>query len=198
MVGWHHWLNENEFEQAPGVGEGQGSLLCCSPVNWLTDHDVWGLSRTTQRLVSSRRYLQSCGWHISWDLSLLARTCTCGLIRWPLHFLTVDWILRASQKARWKLYHLWWCSIASAWVTYQPDSREGNRDAILQCEECQGHIVKVQGMGELVPIILENNLLHFSPYFSPPFPVLLLALCFLLSFSFPTPQTSPLPTLTFN
>ena len=31
MVGWHHRLNVHEFEQAPVVGEGQGSLVCCSP-----------------------------------------------------------------------------------------------------------------------------------------------------------------------
>ena len=31
MVGWHHQLNGHEFEQAPGDGEGQGSLECCSP-----------------------------------------------------------------------------------------------------------------------------------------------------------------------
>ena len=30
MVGWHHWLNGHEFEQAPKVGDGQGSLACCS------------------------------------------------------------------------------------------------------------------------------------------------------------------------
>ena len=30
MVGWHHQLNERKFEQAPGNGEGQGSLACCS------------------------------------------------------------------------------------------------------------------------------------------------------------------------
>ena len=30
MVGWHHWLRQ-KFEQAPGVGDGQGSLECCSP-----------------------------------------------------------------------------------------------------------------------------------------------------------------------
>ena len=47
MVWWHHWLNGHEFEQAPGVGDGQGSLACCSPwgckksdltewLNWLT------------------------------------------------------------------------------------------------------------------------------------------------------------------
>ena len=31
MVGWHHRLNGHEFEQAPGDGEGQGGLVCCSP-----------------------------------------------------------------------------------------------------------------------------------------------------------------------
>ena len=30
MVGWHHWLDRHEFEQAPGVGDGQGSLAWCS------------------------------------------------------------------------------------------------------------------------------------------------------------------------
>ena len=29
--GWHHRLNGHEFVQAPGDGEGQGSLVCCSP-----------------------------------------------------------------------------------------------------------------------------------------------------------------------
>ena len=38
MVGWHHWFNGHEFEQAPGDGEGQESL--CSAVhggtkNWI-------------------------------------------------------------------------------------------------------------------------------------------------------------------
>ena len=31
MVGWCHWLNGHAFEQIPGVGDGQGSLACCSP-----------------------------------------------------------------------------------------------------------------------------------------------------------------------
>ena len=43
LVGWHHWLNGHEFEQAPGDGEGQGSLACYSP---------WGYkqSNITERL----------------------------------------------------------------------------------------------------------------------------------------------------
>ena len=31
MVRWHHWLNGHEFEQAVGVGDGQGSLVWCNP-----------------------------------------------------------------------------------------------------------------------------------------------------------------------
>ena len=31
MVGWHHQLDGYEFEQAPGVGDGQGCLMCYSP-----------------------------------------------------------------------------------------------------------------------------------------------------------------------
>ena len=31
MVGWHLRLDGLEFEQAAGVGDGQGSLVCCSP-----------------------------------------------------------------------------------------------------------------------------------------------------------------------
>ena len=42
MVGWHHWLNGQEFEHAPGDGEGQGSLVSCSPWDrkeWTWLHD---------------------------------------------------------------------------------------------------------------------------------------------------------------
>ena len=53
MVGWHHWLNGHEFEQAQRDGEGQGSLACCSP--WgrkeldMTDQ----LNRTETRITLS-------------------------------------------------------------------------------------------------------------------------------------------------
>ena len=52
IVGWPHQLNGHEFEQAPGVGDGQGGLVCCSPwgckeshtmeqLNWLTDIHIY-------------------------------------------------------------------------------------------------------------------------------------------------------------
>ena len=39
MVRWHHRLDGHEFEQALGVGEGQGSLTCCSP--WGSQSHKW-------------------------------------------------------------------------------------------------------------------------------------------------------------
>ena len=55
MVGWHQWLDGHEPEQARGVGDGQRSLVCCSPwgpngadterLNWLTGTVARGGSR---------------------------------------------------------------------------------------------------------------------------------------------------------
>ena len=42
MVGWHHWLNGHEFEQTLGVGDGHGSLACCSPWGSQRVRDNWG------------------------------------------------------------------------------------------------------------------------------------------------------------
>jgi len=39
MVGWHHGLNGDEFEQTPGDSEGQGSLVCCSSLGGGVRHD---------------------------------------------------------------------------------------------------------------------------------------------------------------
>ena len=52
MVGWHHWLYGHEFEQALGVGEGQGSLACCSP---------WSLKESdmTERLNNNNLWFKS-------------------------------------------------------------------------------------------------------------------------------------------
>ena len=36
---WHHWLDGREFEQALGVGDGQKSLVCCSPWGRRVEHD---------------------------------------------------------------------------------------------------------------------------------------------------------------
>ena len=40
MVGWHHQLNGHEFEQAPGGGEGQRSLVCFCAWGYRFGHDL--------------------------------------------------------------------------------------------------------------------------------------------------------------
>jgi len=67
MIGWHHRLDGHEFEQVPGVGDGQGSLACCSPwgrkgsdttepLNWteclLNLHGVQGPLLSTWEILS--------------------------------------------------------------------------------------------------------------------------------------------------
>ena len=39
MVGWHHQLDGHEFEQIPGVGDGQGGLACCHPWGHRVGHN---------------------------------------------------------------------------------------------------------------------------------------------------------------
>ena len=58
MVGWHHWLDGHEFEWTPGVGDGQGSLVCCSPwghkqsdtAEWLNNNRSPEADRRAERL----------------------------------------------------------------------------------------------------------------------------------------------------
>ena len=58
MVGWYHWLNAHEFEQAPGAGDRKGSLTRCNP---------WGRkeSDTTKQL----NWTELCDWPVSKHLN---------------------------------------------------------------------------------------------------------------------------------
>ena len=44
MVRWHHQHDGHEFEQAPGVSDGQGGLVCCSP----RDHREQDMTKVTE------------------------------------------------------------------------------------------------------------------------------------------------------
>ena len=57
MVGWHHWLGGHEFEQAPGVGDGQGSLVCCSP---------WGHKELNKTDQLTQQQLNHCCNHVEY------------------------------------------------------------------------------------------------------------------------------------
>ena len=75
MVGWHHQLDGHEFEQALGVGDGQGSLVCCSP---------WGQkeSDTTELTILSQSAEKAMMGQAVWGLDLSAgkKNLTCQMI----------------------------------------------------------------------------------------------------------------------
>ena len=59
MVGWHHRLDGLEFEPALGVGNGQGSLVCCSP--WgCKELDTTELNGTVQILATESLTKAAC------------------------------------------------------------------------------------------------------------------------------------------
>ena len=63
IVGWHHRLNGHEFEQAPGDGEGQRSLACCSH---------WGCkeSHTTEKRKNNNFSLRTKPWRCSLNIGI--------------------------------------------------------------------------------------------------------------------------------
>ena len=74
MVGWHHWLDRHEFEQAPGVGDGQRSPACC--FRWgckeldMTELDcTWGLYSAGCKVRVSLTY-GICPWWVVLDQCL--------------------------------------------------------------------------------------------------------------------------------
>ena len=72
MVGWHHWLSRHEFEQALGDGEGQGSLVCCSP--W--GRKEWDMTKQLNTTATQiKRFLAEHVW-IEWELTRW-KVCMC-------------------------------------------------------------------------------------------------------------------------
>ena len=87
IIGWHHWLSGHEFEQALGVGDGQGSLARCSPLGCKE-------SDTTERLHWTNTILGSLIFFfsfifISWRLITL-QYCSgfCHTSTWISHGFT--------------------------------------------------------------------------------------------------------------
>ena len=83
MVGWHHWLNGHEFEQALGVGDRQGSLVCCSP---------WGHREldTTERLNQTKLLSERKNIRIK--------------NKNPVHHFIITFPLQL-KKFRWRIFH---------------------------------------------------------------------------------------------
>ena len=72
MVGWHHHLGGHDFELAVGIGDGQGSLMCCSP---------WG-----------RKELDTTDW-LYWNELMINLTSSFTFFLWILENLKLNYWL---------------------------------------------------------------------------------------------------------
>ena len=120
MFGWHHWLHGHECEHAPRVGDGQGSLVCCSPwgceeldttewLNW-TDVFLWKLKSIIKPFLYKVYFMMPKLISFIWQSSS-QNFLTCDIRQWYVtyHFITgKNWVLWSpSQKLHEKLVLLY-------------------------------------------------------------------------------------------
>ena len=123
MVGWHHRLDGHEFKQAPGDGEGQGSMICCSP---------WGhkeLNTTEQLNWTEETNTQM---PLSFNSSLIVSTLTsnsCLLFFFLTHLLQPSSAQLSGSPSKplcelhhWVCFDLWplWSSVLCTTVPLNP------------------------------------------------------------------------------
>ena len=91
MVGWHHQRNGHEFEWTPGVGDGQGGLVCCSSwghkesdmtewLNWTELKCIWNFNKIDS---SSVRALQFSS--VTQSCPTLCNPMNCSMPGLPVH-----------------------------------------------------------------------------------------------------------------
>ena len=96
MVGWHHQLDGHEFEQARGVGDGQGSLVSCSP---------WGRteSDTTEVTAAAADSILK-----SRDITLPTKVCLVKAMVFPVVMCGCEsWTIKKAECRRIDAFELW-------------------------------------------------------------------------------------------
>ena len=81
MIGWHHRLNAHEFEQAPGVGDGQGNLACCSPWGFKESDTTEQLSWTEHRVFIGAQFLAATSFAALWHSQFGTLLCQIQHVR---------------------------------------------------------------------------------------------------------------------
>ena len=79
MVGWHHWLTGEEFEQTPGDGEVQRSLACCCPWGCRVRHDL-----TTEQQQLGQTYAKEASGDSKYDGIVAGRETLSRAQNWAL------------------------------------------------------------------------------------------------------------------
>ena len=109
-VGWHRRLNRQEFEQAPGVGDGKGGLACCSPwgrkESGMTERLNWtALKFSNFSKIVQHTQINFLSIIIQWILSLFPKKqresyfrCLCELWQTSLYFNLNNFQISSKQQ----------------------------------------------------------------------------------------------------
>ena len=99
MVGWHHRLNGHEFGQTPGEGEGQGSLVCCTPWDHKeSDKTVWLNNNRSSFFFFSQIFIR----HLCANLRRISN---------PSSYPLPSSLVRKTGKGRALDPRLWFCNL---------------------------------------------------------------------------------------
>ena len=101
MVGCHHQLDGHEFEQAPGVGDGWGSLACCSPWGCKESDTTEWLNWIELKVQDSvvKRYSEGRNWNGTWA----HEGFTLGMDRHEIFQSgNLDWVERVIAQDPWE------------------------------------------------------------------------------------------------
>ena len=88
IIGWHHWLDGHEFEQALGVGDGQGGLVCCG--HGVSESDMaeqlnWTELNSAYKLNKQGDHIPLCFTHFPiWNQSVVPRPVL-TIASWPAY-----------------------------------------------------------------------------------------------------------------
>ena len=109
MIGWHHWLDGHEFEWILGVGDGQGSLVCCSPWGHKESNTTKRLNRTEHNYLKMLLFLSSWGQFPGQHSQPKVN----------LFILTFTWNTWALGKERAGASTAIWSTTSILWITIQ-------------------------------------------------------------------------------
>ena len=114
MVGWHHWFKGNEFEQAPGDGDGQGGLACCSPWGHKESDTTELLNWLNMPLLTRRFESPFLQWRVYYSTQLVRPLHIILVSRWMYFYnliytgkATMKWIyFKKGNNIQWKTEYL--------------------------------------------------------------------------------------------
>ena len=110
MVGWHHWFNGHELGQTLGDGEGQGSLVCCSPWGCKELNMTWWLNSKYNKFYSISYSWTTITMHMTlvWqNISMICKTWAIQLSSYSLK--SWSWL-----KGRWAM----WFFLTPYWLVF--------------------------------------------------------------------------------